>query len=42
MKFNINKLEEAVLKLEVKSNYVNAEYYHEKYIKVSKILLEAK
>lgn len=42
MKLNIKKLEKAVLKLEMKSNYVSAEYYHDKFIAMSKLLEESK
>lgn len=35
---NTNKLMKQVNTLEMKSNYVNSEYYHSKFIKASKIL----
>jgi hypothetical protein len=40
VKINIAKLEKAVNALEFKSNYVNAEYYHPRFIKMSKLLTE--
>ena len=39
-KVNVTKLERIVNDLEMKSNYVNAEYYHKRFIKMSKLLSE--
>jgi len=38
-KFNLPKLRKAVDALEMKSNYVNSEYYHPIYMRVLGILL---
>jgi hypothetical protein len=40
VKINLEKLEKQVFALEMKSNYVNAEYYHPRFIKMSKLLTQ--
>jgi hypothetical protein len=39
-KINTEKLAKIVEDLEMKSNYVNAEYYHPRFVKMSKLLSE--